>query len=120
HSSVHLVPREWVGTRPGRHSARGGFPLTPHCSVLRRSAGLSEFIPYARILVVDDEPANVRLVERILEIAGYSHVVGIRESSRVRAVLEEERPDLILLDLHMPGVDGFSVLEQISSFTPPD
>lgn len=74
----------------------------------------------ARILVVDDEPANVRLLERILEMAGYSQVVGVTESRKVRGLLPEMRPDLILLDLHMPQVDGFVLLEEISRATGPD
>ncbi|MBI5500342.1 MAG: response regulator [Deltaproteobacteria bacterium] len=67
----------------------------------------------ARLLVVDDEEAVVRMVERVLHHAGYVNVRGLTESARALSVFEEFRPDLVLLDLRMPGVDGYSVLEQL-------
>lgn len=81
---------------------------------------LQDVMHSARILIVDDEPANVRLIERILERSGYSEVVAITDSREVLGLLEERRTDLILLDLHMPEVDGFALLEEISRTTPSD
>ena len=66
-----------------------------------------------RILVIDDEPANVALLQRILERAGYNEIRGISDSRQALIVVEEFRPDLVLLDLHMPGLDGFGVLEAL-------
>ncbi len=67
----------------------------------------------ARILVVDDEPANVRLLERMLDLWGYECVVSTTKSDEVIGLCREAEPDLILMDLHMPGPDGFDLLEQL-------
>lgn len=67
----------------------------------------------AAILVVDDEEANVDLIEQILARAGYTAVTGVTDPRRVLPLFLDRRPDLILLDLHMPHLDGFAVLEQI-------
>lgn len=68
----------------------------------------------ARLLVVDDEEANVRLLKRILERAGYSEVRGTTDAREVESVVGEFNPDLLLLDLHMPHIDGFGVLERLA------
>jgi putative two-component system response regulator len=68
-----------------------------------------------KILVVDDEPANVRLLERMLHGAGYTQVSSTTLSSEVCALHTEHRYDLILLDLNMPGMDGFQVMEGLQS-----
>jgi putative two-component system response regulator len=74
----------------------------------------------ARILVVDDEEANVQLLERILEIAGYRNVVSTMDPRRVLGLLHTFQPDLILLDLLMPHLDGFAVMELLHSEVPID
>ncbi len=76
--------------------------------------------PTARILIVDDEPANVRLLERILGLSGYAALTTTNDSRQVMALIDEVEPDLILLDLHMPYVDGFALIEEISASTAPD
>jgi len=67
----------------------------------------------ARILVVDDERVNVVLLERILEQDGYTNVRSTTKSEQAIALYDEFEPDLILLDLHMPGLDGFAVMERL-------
>lgn len=67
----------------------------------------------ARILVVDDEHANVRLLERMLAKAGYPNVSGATDPRAVLSLFAELQPDLVLLDLHMPHVDGLELLEQL-------
>jgi putative two-component system response regulator len=67
-----------------------------------------------RILVVDDEPANVVLLERVLEDAGYRSVRSTTDSTEVEALYAAFAPDLILLDLHMPVLDGFAVMDRLS------
>jgi putative two-component system response regulator len=66
-----------------------------------------------RLLIVDDESANVRLLELILRQAGYAALQATTDPRRVPALVSEFRPDLILLDLHMPAVSGFEVLEAL-------
>jgi K+-sensing histidine kinase KdpD len=78
----------------------------------------SQFIE-ARILIVDDEPSNVELLLRALSRAGYSNLNGITDSRQVLESLKEFQPDLLLLDLLMPHVDGFGVLETVAEIIPP-
>src|SRR5256886_465360 len=67
----------------------------------------------ARILVVDDEPANVRLLERMLAEGGYRQVKSTTDSRKVFARAGEFQPDLILLALMMPHLDGIAVIQQL-------
>jgi signal transduction histidine kinase len=72
----------------------------------------------AKILIVDDEPANVRLLERLLQSAGYTELEQATDPRRVLTLYETFRPDLILLDLLMPHLDGIAVLAQLRSAIP--
>jgi len=67
----------------------------------------------AHILIVDDEPANVALLRHLLDAGGYRHVHGTSDSSQVLALVAALDPDLLLLDLHMPWMDGFQVLDTL-------
>jgi len=64
----------------------------------------------ARILIVDDQEANVRLLERLLGEAGYTGVTSTMDPLQVCALHRKNDYDLILLDLQMPGMDGFQVM----------
>jgi putative two-component system response regulator len=70
----------------------------------------------ARILIVDDEPPNVLLLRRLLERDGYTALRTVTDSREALAVFVAFQPDLLLLDLHMPYVDGFDVLTDISHY----
>ena len=74
----------------------------------------------AKILLVDDEPANVLLMERLLQGAGYQNLVSTTDSRRVLGLFREFAPDLILLDLMMPHLDGIAVLGQLATEVPAD
>src|ERR1700692_198812 len=65
----------------------------------------------ARILVVDDQEANVRLLEGMLRIAGYASIESTTDPNEVCELHRKNRYALILLDLQMPGTDGFQVME---------
>jgi serine phosphatase RsbU (regulator of sigma subunit) len=65
----------------------------------------------ARILIVDDQKANVLLLERILLGAGYTSMASTMNPREVTELHRQNRYDLILLDLQMPGMDGFQVME---------
>ena len=67
-----------------------------------------------RILAVDDEESNLLLLQRVLEREGYVHVDVTTDPFRVPALFVETRPDLVVLDLHMPGMDGFELMERLA------
>ena len=64
------------------------------------------------ILVVDDEPAIVRLVRAKLQADGFA-VIAATSGEEALETVERERPDLVVLDLMMPGIDGFETLRRI-------
>ncbi|HET7613893.1 MAG TPA: HD domain-containing phosphohydrolase [Gemmatimonadaceae bacterium] len=66
-----------------------------------------------RILIVDDHEQNIRLLTRILAKAGYDDVASTTNSDEALGLFIQFKPDLVLLDLHMNGKDGFQVLEEI-------
>jgi CheY-like chemotaxis protein len=68
-----------------------------------------------RILIVDDLAANVRLLEQMLRAAGYARVDTTMDSREVCALHRRHHYDLILLDLMMPNMDGFAVLEGLKA-----
>jgi len=68
----------------------------------------------ARILVVDDEEANIDILRRILDRAGFTRVESTTDSRVVASMYVNFRPDLILLDLHMPHLDGLDVMDQLN------
>jgi putative two-component system response regulator len=68
-----------------------------------------------KILVVDDDRLTVSALEQLLQRHGYSRVMGITDSRTALETCSSFDPDLILLDLIMPDVDGFEVLEALRS-----
>ena len=72
---------------------------------------------WARVLIVDDAPPNVILLERMLENWGYTNVHGTTVSSEVPGICADTPPDLILLDLQMPKPDGFELMEILRPLT---
>ncbi len=68
-----------------------------------------------KLLIVDDEPVNVALLEDMLRESGYTRVRSLTDSREALATCAEFEPDLILLDLMMPYVDGFTILETLRS-----
>ncbi|MDB4947610.1 MAG: multi-component transcriptional regulator, winged helix family [Gemmatimonadetes bacterium] len=93
-----VVPASPAAT--GMSAAFAQFSAKPH---LRDST----------ILVVDDEELNVRLLERTLRRAGYTRCYSTGDAREVVGLCEAFHPDLILLDLHLPGMDGFQVMEAL-------
>jgi putative two-component system response regulator len=83
---------------------------TPHAW-----AGDVRTFPKMKILSIDDEPLNVALLEDMLTDAGYKHIRSLTDSRLALETCESFGPDLILLDLMMPHVDGFSILHSLRS-----
>jgi signal transduction histidine kinase len=73
----------------------------------------------ARLLIVDDEPTNVRLLERLLVRAGYSDIHGTTDSREALPLVEATAPDLVLLDLRMPHMSGIDVLNALRDIVVP-
>jgi PAS domain S-box-containing protein len=69
----------------------------------------------ASLLIVDDQEANVSLLEQLLRDAGYGHVSSTMDPTEVFALHRKNHYDLILLDLQMPGMDGFQVMEGLKT-----
>jgi signal transduction histidine kinase len=79
---------------------------------------LEETLKRAKILIVDDQESNVRLLERLLQHAGYTTFQSTTDSRLVLPLFTEFRPDLILLDLMMPYLDGFAVMRALEVHIP--
>ncbi|MDP3831054.1 MAG: response regulator [Ignavibacteriaceae bacterium] len=72
----------------------------------------------AKILIVDDRQANIDVLTGLLDIKGFTNYTSTTDSRNVKDLYEKIKPDLILLDLHMPYLDGFQVLLQLKSLIP--
>ena len=77
-------------------------------------------IENARILIVDDEDANLMVLRKMLERAGYTNLQTINDSSLAVERFVSFEPDLLVLDLHMPTPDGFEVMAQIEPLVAAD
>ena len=69
----------------------------------------------ARVLIVDDQPTNLLLLEQLLQRSGFPNVKGTTDARQALPLFLSFGPDLVLLDLHMPHLDGFTILEQMES-----
>ena len=75
---------------------------------------MSRAFRHARILIVDDEDANVEILRRILERAGFSCLESTTDPRQAADRYIEHRPDLVLLDLHMPHMGGVAVMDRLN------
>lgn len=74
----------------------------------------------SRLLLVDDQPANLRMLEEMLAREGFTQVLSVAEPRRALDLYTAFDPDLVILDLMMPELDGYAVLEQLSRLRQPD
>jgi len=79
----------------------------------------SESLDNKRILIVDDEPANLKLLDKLLRGQGFKGLVLIDDSREVINLYRATKPDLILLDINMPNLDGYQVMEQLKALNDP-
>lgn len=77
---------------------------------------MAEFRPQlANILIIDDQEHNISLLKRMLVKAGFQQLYGTQDPFEIDRLLDEVSPDIILLDLHMPGMDGIEAVGKIRS-----
>ena len=99
--------------------------LTPHksesrtCSLtssvsMRRSLNERD-IKQSCILIVDDEPLNIEVVRRYLEMGGYRNLISTDHAGQALPLMGLNRPDVVLLDIQMPGINGLEILAAIRS-----
>src|SRR4051812_48460673 len=74
-------------------------------------AGANQPVAAAKIAIIDDEPINIKVVRKHLQSAGYEHFVTSTDSTTATEFLAREKPDVVLLDVMMPHVDGISILK---------
>ena len=74
----------------------------------------------ARILIIDDEVANLCLLQSVLNRTGFLNHTSISDSRRALEQILESQPDLVLLDLNMPHLSGFDVMQRMRAALPPD
>ncbi|MDQ6423113.1 response regulator [Paenibacillus sp. LHD-117] len=72
----------------------------------------------ATFLIVDDQDYNISLLQRILNRAGYSNLVTTTDPTQLETLYRAHQPDIVLLDLHMPGMDGFEALRYLREWKP--
>lgn len=79
------------------------------------SEAINTDVKKASILLVDDEFSNVKLLERLLQNMGYSNIVSTQDPRKALGLFKQHRCDLVMLDLNMPYMDGYEVMEQLKS-----
>lgn len=72
----------------------------------------------AKILIIDDEMADIRMLEWALKKAQFPNFRSLTDPTKAQKEFEQFQPDLVLLDLHMPKLDGFTVLAQLRKSAP--
>ncbi len=77
-----------------------------------------QLYPDSKFLIVDDQEHNVDLLERILKRAGYNHYKSTLYPREFLNLFDQFDPDIVLMDLHMPELDGFEILEELSKRIP--
>jgi putative two-component system response regulator len=77
-----------------------------------------DLITTSRILILDDQEPNVLLLERLLQHAGYKHYLSLTDPRELLDQFRIFQPDLILLDLMMPKLDGYAVMKQLAGWLP--
>jgi putative two-component system response regulator len=99
--------------KPRARSA-GNLVVAPYTQITPKIVSAKERLEQARILVVDDESAMLRLLQERLKFEGYKNILALEDSYQVIETVKGYRPDIILLDLIMPN-SGIDILRQLRS-----
>jgi cyclic di-GMP phosphodiesterase len=91
----------------------GAIAVVPSNGVGAARPRSEDAVRQAKVMVVDDEPTNIKVVQRLLQLAGYTKFVTTSDSTTALALLREAQPDIVLLDLMMPMVSGLEILTEI-------
>lgn len=100
--------------QPDRRSITRATGRSLHRALDDSSQKKNQSTKNARILIIDDEDLNVRVVRKYLADAGYANFVTTSDSSEAIDLIRNEQPDLILLDIMMPVVSGIDILHVMS------
>jgi putative two-component system response regulator len=79
----------------------------------RHTAGVGTLIQTAKVMIVDDEPVNVKVAQKHLKLAGYQHFATTTDPRPVMEMVASEMPDVILIDIMMPFVSGLQILGKL-------
>ncbi|HAY82309.1 MAG TPA: two-component system response regulator [Planctomycetaceae bacterium] len=88
-----------------------GIYATPPTTTATNPMDLNFELTKSRIMIVDDEPVNIKVVKKYLRDAGYQHFITTSDSQIALGKIRHEIPDLVLLDVMMPHVNGLEILE---------
>src|SRR5882724_3506917 len=94
-----------------------GMERPLHCRYLRAASMIAATVANARILIVDDEPANISALGRVLTAAGYQ-ILTTTNPVEALTLYQEQAPEVVLLDLHMPELDGIGVIARLKQLAP--
>ncbi|HTS53023.1 MAG TPA: response regulator, partial [Burkholderiales bacterium] len=103
----------------GAVDARARSAVAPSPPVAANSSAVSDTdsrsgpLRSSTVMMVDDDPIMLEVVQTYLEEAGYTSFVTTSEPGQAMELFQQRRPDILLLDLMMPGVSGFDILAQI-------
>jgi PAS domain S-box-containing protein len=75
---------------------------------------MEEYILQSKILIIDDQQANIEVLVDLLTLKGYTNVHSMNDSTKSLAMIESLKPDVVLLDLMMPVMSGFDVMDQLN------
>lgn len=78
-------------------------------------ATMESLLTDARILIVDDQTANIEILENLLLIKGYSNIRSTSDSREVLHIIKDFNPDILLLDLMMPHLSGYDIMAQLKA-----
>ncbi len=79
------------------------------------TANADASIKQSRILIVDDEPFNVLVVKKFLHHSGYTNTLAETDATKALELIRKEMPDIVLLDVMMPGVSGLDILRTMKA-----